>query len=68
LPLNDLMEIVLAMERQSATLLPRLRRNKQVFAGQLQLLRQRVAGAVEVPGVTNIGAVQKPIQEPIAKA
>jgi|HubBroStandDraft_6_1064221.scaffolds.fasta_scaffold32024_3 radical SAM protein with 4Fe4S-binding SPASM domain len=68
LPLTDLMEIVLVMERQSATLLPRLRRNKQVFAGQLQLLRQRVAGAVEVPGVTNIGAVQKPIQEPIAKA
>ena len=51
LPLSDLARIVESLEGQSLTFLPKLRRNKAVFIAQLRLLRDRAAGAVNVPGL-----------------
>ena len=52
LPVDELREIVGVMDRQQADLLPKLRQNRRVFTGQMQLLRERAFGSVQVPGVT----------------
>ncbi|MFZ3199633.1 MAG: radical SAM/SPASM domain-containing protein [Candidatus Acidiferrales bacterium] len=54
LPLRDLQQIVDAMENQATTLLPRLRRHRETWLGQIQRLRQRSSGAVEVPELVSI--------------
>lgn len=54
LPLGELQQIVDAMENQATTLLPRLRRHRETWLGQIQRLRRRSSGGVQVPELISI--------------
>jgi MoaA/NifB/PqqE/SkfB family radical SAM enzyme len=54
LPRKELQDIADTMEEQAALLLPRLNRNREVWLGELQRLRQHALGAVQPPKLMTI--------------
>ncbi|HYM00532.1 MAG TPA: hypothetical protein VEZ90_16375, partial [Blastocatellia bacterium] len=57
LDLIDLARIVEAMEGQQESLLPKLKKNRPVWEGQLRLLKKRASDEVQVPGIAADGIV-----------
>jgi len=49
LPTRRLQDVVASLEKQAVTLLPRLRRNRNVWVGELIRLRQHASGLVATP-------------------